>query len=194
MNVAEWPMKDIYSKHPDPAKGDLWLYQGRADDIIVYATGEKINPNEIENIINGNPAINLALVAGQGRFQSSLLVEAVSPPAGAEDEKRLIDAIWPSVQAANRECPSHGRIHRNMITFTSVTKPKLRAGKGTVQRRLTLDLYTPELDALYEAVSAPVQQSKKMLLRPSLPPARISMPGIYPHIAICSNSAWILCK
>ncbi|KAI1293197.1 hypothetical protein F5Y03DRAFT_374470 [Xylaria venustula] len=157
-HLGEWPMKDIYSKHPDPAKGNLWLYRGRADDIIVFSTGEKINPNEIENVINGNPAVKSALVAGQGRFQSSLLVEAVSPPASAEDEKRLLNAIWPSVQAANKECPSHGRIHPNMIAFTSAAKPMLRAGKGTVQRRLTFDLYASELDALYEAVSAPVQQ------------------------------------
>ncbi|KAI1754102.1 hypothetical protein F4782DRAFT_495129 [Xylaria castorea] len=156
--LNEWPMKDVYSKHPDPVKGDLWLYRGRADDIIVFSTGEKINPNEMENTINGNPAVNSALVVGQGRFQSSLLIEAVDPPAGAEDEKRLLEAIWPSVQAANRECPSHGRIHRNMITFTSATKPMLRAGKGTVQRRLTLNLYASEIDALYEAVSATVQQ------------------------------------
>ncbi|KAI1419683.1 hypothetical protein F5Y12DRAFT_776597 [Xylaria sp. FL1777] len=158
-DLTEWPMKDIYSKHPDPSKGDLWLYRGRADDVIVFSTGEKINPNDMENIINSHPAINSALIAGQGRFQSSLLVEAVNSPADAEDEKRLLDAIWPSVQAANKECPSHGRIHRNMIKFTSAAKPMLRAGKGTVQRRLTLDLYTTELDALYEAASsAPVQQ------------------------------------
>ncbi|TRX88461.1 hypothetical protein FHL15_010651 [Xylaria flabelliformis] len=159
-DISEWAMKDVYSKHPDPAKKDLWLYRGRADDIIVFSTGEKINPNEMENIINGNPAVNSALVVGQGRFQSSLLIEAVNPPASAEDEKRLLDTIWPSVQTANRECPSHGRIHQNMIIFTSAAKSMLRAGKGTVQRRLTLDLYASELDALYEAVGAAVKQPK----------------------------------
>ncbi|KAI2626807.1 hypothetical protein GGS21DRAFT_529260 [Xylaria nigripes] len=158
-DLTEYHMKDIYSKHPDPAKGDLWLYRGRADDIIVFSNGEKINPNGMENIINGNPAVKSALVCGQGYFQSSLLVEAVSPPASAEDEKRLLDAIWPSVQAANEECPSHGRIHRNMIVFTSAAKPMLRASKGTVQRQLTLSLYASELDALYEAGSTSVQQS-----------------------------------
>ncbi|KAI0478019.1 hypothetical protein F4859DRAFT_520911 [Xylaria cf. heliscus] len=157
-DLTEWPMKDIYSKHPDPAKGDLWLYRGRADDIIVFSTGEKINPNEMEDIINSNPAVNSALVIGQSRFQSSLLVEAVHPPANAEDKKDLLDAIWLSVQEANGKCPSHGRIHRNMIIFTSAAKPMLRAGKGTVQRRLTLDLYAPELDALYEAATVSVQQ------------------------------------
>ncbi|GAP82911.2 putative thioester reductase domain-containing protein [Rosellinia necatrix] len=150
-DITEWPMKDIYSKHPDPAKGDLWLYKGRTDDIIVFSTGEKLNPSDMEDIINGNPTINAALVSGHGRFQSSLLIEAVNAPANAEDEQRLLDAIWPSVQAANKECPSHGRIHRNMITFTSAAEPMLRAGKGTVQRRQTLDLYASQLNSLYES-------------------------------------------
>ncbi|KAI1166564.1 hypothetical protein F5B18DRAFT_54086 [Nemania serpens] len=157
-DLAEWPMRDIYERHPDPAKEDLWLYRGRVDDIIVYSTGEKINPNEMEDIISGNPAVNACLIAGQGRFQSSLLVEAANTPADAEDEQRLLEVIWPSVQAANKECPSHGVIHRHMIAFTSAAKPMLRAGKGTVQRRLTLDLYASELASLYDAANEPVRQ------------------------------------
>ncbi|KAI0404426.1 hypothetical protein F4802DRAFT_227590 [Xylaria palmicola] len=156
--LTEWPMKDIYSKHPDPAKGDLWVYRGRTDDIIVFSTGEKINPVEMEDMINGNPAVDTAIIIGQGRFQSSLLVEAIDPPVSADDEQRLLDAVWPSVQAANKECPSHGRIHRNMILFTTAAKPMVRAAKGTVLRKRTLDLYTTELDALYDAADAPVKK------------------------------------
>ncbi|KAJ8126523.1 hypothetical protein O1611_g7114 [Lasiodiplodia mahajangana] len=157
-DLTEWPMKDIYEKHPDPAKKHYWLYRGRADDIIVFSTGEKINPNEMEEIINANHAVRAALVAGQGRFQSSLLIEAVDPPANSEDEQRLLEAIWPSVETANKECPSHGRIHSNMIIFTSAAKPMLRAAKGTVQRRMTLNLYEAELNALYDRVDAPTGQ------------------------------------
>ncbi|KAI1123749.1 hypothetical protein F5Y10DRAFT_45890 [Nemania abortiva] len=157
-DLAEYPMKDIYEKHPDPTKENYYLYRGRADDIIVFSTGEKINPNEMEDMINRNPVVNAALVAGQGRFQSSLLIEAVNPPENAEDEQRLIDLIWPSVEAANKECPSHGRIHRNMIIFTSAEKPMLRAAKGTVQRRMTLELYAAELDSLYDKADAPTGQ------------------------------------
>ncbi|KAI1147213.1 hypothetical protein F4825DRAFT_471765 [Nemania diffusa] len=156
-DLAEWPMRDIYEKHPDPTKGDYWLYRGRSDDIIVFSTGEKINPNEMEDTINRNPAVSAALVTGEGRFQSSLLVEAINPPANAEEEDRLLEVIWPSVEAANKECPSHGRIHRNMIAFTSAAKPMFRAGKGTVQRRMTLNLYAAEINSLYEKADAPAE-------------------------------------
>ncbi|KAJ2994174.1 hypothetical protein NUW58_g1629 [Xylaria curta] len=157
-SLTEWCMKDLYSKHPDPAKEDLWLYRGRADDLIVFSTGEKVNPNDMEKIICGNPAVNTAIMAGQGRFQSSLIVEAINPPANPEDEQRLLSIIWPSIQAANKECPSHSRIRRDMIIFTSALKPMPRAGKGTIQRRAALDLYASELDSLYKAVNALADQ------------------------------------
>ncbi|KAI1176020.1 hypothetical protein F4777DRAFT_291528 [Nemania sp. FL0916] len=152
-DLTEWPMKDIYERHPDPAKADYWLYRGRSDDIIVFSTGEKINPNDMEATIKQNPAVKAALIAGDGRFQSCLLIEAADPPRDAKDEERLVELIWPSVQQANKECPGHGRIHRNMITFTSAEKPMLRAGKGTIQRKLTLDLYAEQIDALYNQVN-----------------------------------------
>ncbi|KAI0120267.1 hypothetical protein F4776DRAFT_633434 [Hypoxylon sp. NC0597] len=155
--LSEWPMKDLYSKHP--TKENIWLYQGRADDIIVFSTGEKLNPLEMENIIIANPAVSAALITGLGRFQSSLLVEAVNPPTTEEEKEELLEAIWPSVQAANKESPSHGRIHRNMIAFTTTDKPMLRAGKGTVQRKMTVDLYALELDALYQASELPANES-----------------------------------
>ncbi|KAI0423280.1 hypothetical protein F5X98DRAFT_369287 [Xylaria grammica] len=157
-DLTEWPTKDLYSKHPDPMKGDHWLYQGRSDDIIVFSTGEKISPNEMEDIINSNPAVDAAFIAGQGRFQSSLLVEALVPPANAQDRQNLLEAIWPSVHVANAKCPSHGRIHRNMILFTTAAKPMLKTGKGTVRKGPTTDLYASELDSLYNEANALVEK------------------------------------
>ncbi|KAH9908156.1 hypothetical protein F4778DRAFT_798143 [Xylariomycetidae sp. FL2044] len=149
-DLTEWPMRDLYAKHPDPTKDDLWLYHGRADDIIVFANGEKLHAIDMEDMINANPAVSHALVAGHGRFQSSLLVEAVNPPADTQAEKELLELVWPSVLAANKISPSHGSIFRHMIIFTSPVKPMLRAAKGTVQRKKTLELYASGLDSLYE--------------------------------------------
>ncbi len=159
--LDEWPMRDLYSRHP--TKQDLWLHRGRADDIIVYYTGEKLNPLEMEAIINSNPVVSAALVTGVKRFQSSLLVEATTTPTTETERRALLDAIWPSVQAANKASPSHARIHRNMILLTSPDKPMLRAGKGTVQRRMTTDLYEAELDDLYKASESAKGQTNGVL-------------------------------
>lgn len=44
-HLKEWNMKDLYSKHP--TKEDLWLYRGRNDDVIVFSTGEKLQPMDM---------------------------------------------------------------------------------------------------------------------------------------------------
>lgn len=147
-NLSEWSMKDLYTKHP--TKENVWLYQGRVDDIIVLSTGDKLSPVEMEIIIEANPFTGAALVAGFGRFKCALLVEAVNPPATNEEKEAVLDAIWPSVEEANAKAPLSAQISRDMVIFTSSQKPMLRAGKGTVQRELTVASYSKELDSLYE--------------------------------------------
>ncbi|KAF7861799.1 hypothetical protein EAF04_007682 [Stromatinia cepivora] len=77
-NLSEYSTKDLFSKHP--TKENLWLFEGRSDDVIVCSTGQKINPMKMESLLNAHPSLVVALVCGQGRVQVSLLVEAKSPP------------------------------------------------------------------------------------------------------------------
>ncbi|KAG8165060.1 hypothetical protein KVR01_005335 [Diaporthe batatas] len=151
-DLQEWPMKDLYSKHP--TKEGLWLYRGRADDIIVFSTGEKLNPVDMETIIQSHPAVKGAVIGGAGRFQSSLLVETTEPPKDDTEREKLLEDIWHTVEKANKESPSHGRLHRDMVLFTTADRPLPRAGKGTVIRQAALDLYVTELEALYGASGA----------------------------------------
>ncbi|RSL69953.1 hypothetical protein CEP54_002031 [Fusarium duplospermum] len=151
-HLDEWPMKDLYSKHP--TKEDLWLYRGRTDDVIVFSSGANLNPIDMENIIVTNPAVSAALVIGSGYPRSGLLVEAAHPPTSEEERKKLVDSIWPSVEAANKPISLSRRIHHDMIIFTSADKPMRRAGKGTIQRKLTVDDYSSEIEALYEATES----------------------------------------
>ncbi|KAJ4386322.1 hypothetical protein N0V93_009216 [Gnomoniopsis smithogilvyi] len=146
-HLQEWPMKDLYSKHP--TKEGLWLYRGRTDDIIVFSTGEKLNPLDMEDIIQAHSAVKGAVICGTGHFQSSLLVETAEPSTEAAERARLLEEIWPFIEKANKHSPSHGRIQRDMVLFTTADRPMLRAGKGTVQRQATVDLYKADLDKLY---------------------------------------------
>ncbi|KAL8696958.1 MAG: hypothetical protein Q9224_002531 [Gallowayella concinna] len=146
-NLQEYGMKDTYEPHP--VKPDLWRFTGRSDDVVVFSTGETFNPLVMEGIITSHPAVKSALVAGHGKFQAALLVEPNSTEpvsAGA-----LIDEIWPTVQKANQQCASQGSIAKELILVTAAGKPMLRASKGTVQRKSTLQLYSTELEVLYTA-------------------------------------------
>ena len=54
----------------------------------------------------------------------------------------------------NRDAPTHAQIVKSHILFTHPQKPMLRAGKGTVQRSGTLNMYAKEIDTLYADADA----------------------------------------
>ena len=146
-DIDTYNTKDLFSKHP--SKKDLWMFRGRLDDIIVYSTGEKMNPTSMEGVINGHRDVGGALIYGQGRFQSALLLEPRHSFIQEDDEALLTKKIWPTIQEANSLSPNFGRIVKEMILYTIPRKPLPRAGKGTIQRRMAYELYKDELDALY---------------------------------------------
>lgn len=117
-SLQECPMQDLYSKHAPKQEKHLAvpLARGRHYHLLY---GREVEPSKIEGGLN--------------RFQLCLLVEV--------HRVELLDVVWPSVQVANKESPSHGRIHHDIIVFTSADRPMLRAGKGTVQRQMALDIY-----------------------------------------------------
>ncbi|CAF9923631.1 hypothetical protein IMSHALPRED_005976 [Imshaugia aleurites] len=159
--LQEYSMKDVYSKHP--SRPGLWLYRGRSDDVIVFSTGEKVNPLTMEGIIGIHPDVSSALVVGQGRFQSALLVEAKRPPVTLDEQESLLENIWPAIERANEDCPAHGKIVKHFVLFTGPEKPMLRAGKGTVQRMSTVERYKEELDALYAQQSGLKRPTENLL-------------------------------
>ncbi|RBR26474.1 uncharacterized protein FIESC28_00768 [Fusarium coffeatum] len=148
--ISEWSTKDIFQPHP--TLKDHWLYKGRADDIIVFSNGEKLNPVSIEAAVAGHPLVNGALVVGQGRFQAALIVEPVEDaiPKDEEEKKEFIDKVWPTVEEANSETVGHGRITKDLVAVADPALPFARAGKTTVQRAATVKLYEQFIESLYE--------------------------------------------
>lgn len=145
-NIEEWRTKDLFRSHP--TKPNLWRFHGRLDDIIVLSNGEKFNPVPSEAIINSHPLVSAVLIVGQGRFQAALLIESVRTD---KPQSTLIEELWPTIEKANAQAQSHGRIIRTMIAIADPSKPFERAGKGTVVRKLTADKFSEEIAALYLA-------------------------------------------
>lgn len=146
--LKEWSTKDLYRPHP--TLPDHWIYHGRADNIIVFSNGEKLNPVTIEEIVTDHSALKGALVVGSMRFQAALIIEPKTYPQTEDEKKQLLDSVWPLVETANEETVQHGRIARDMVFLCNPEKPFLRAGKGTVQRALTVKLYEEDINKMYE--------------------------------------------
>lgn len=145
---SELSMNDLYSKHP--SKPDLWLYEGRSDDVIVFFNGEKLTPNDIEATLRSCRGIQSVLVVGQGKFRAAALLELKeSVLETGEARKKVLDSISPYVTKANESAPAYAKLDLDYILFTKWGKPMLRTDKGTVKRRATNQLYREEIDRFY---------------------------------------------
>ena len=147
--ISEWRTKDLFKPHT--TKSNLWRFYGRKDDIIVLSNGEKFNPIPLESQLQGLPHVSGAIIAGQNRFQPALLLEM--SPFIDRSEEELIHDLWPSIKAANALLPRYGHIVHSLILIAKADKPFVRAGKGTVVRRLTEALYADEIENLYTRAS-----------------------------------------
>lgn len=161
----EYSMKDLYSPHP--IKSGLWMYRGRADDVIVLMDGKKMHPTALEGIISSQPDIRSAMVLGQARLKPALLLEGKNVLLVAtEDQKEsLLDRIWPTVERANRRYTEALRITRDHVLFTTAGKPMVRTGKGSVQRINTLLEYEEEVDVFYDAIVSEEKACEQSLVK-----------------------------
>ena len=147
-DLDEYPTNDLFAPHP--TKPDFWYYRGRGDDIIVFLNGEKTNPITFEGQVSSHPEVSAALMVGSQRMEAALMVELAGGAQSLSPEQRAqtFERIWPKIEEANMFCPAHARIDKTHVLFADV--PFLRAGKGTVQRKPTLQLYASKIDTLYE--------------------------------------------
>lgn len=188
--LTEYPTRDLFMRHPDPTKSDLWRWCSRLDDVIVFLNGEKTNPVSMEqHIIASNEDVTGVLVAGAQRFQASLIVEYGDKALDLSERAKIIEELWPSIQEANAVCPAHARILRSHILFTVPEKPMARAGKGTIQRTATLALYDSELDALYTDAEILAKSALQETFRPRY---QWDVPQIANNICcvLCDLTGW----
>jgi thioester reductase-like protein/aryl carrier-like protein len=103
----------------------------------------------MEKCIESHACVKGALVVGQGRFQTGLLIESERDGTGMIDSATLVEHIWPIVQQANGEAPTHARIHRNKIAVMEREKSFERTPKGSIIRLQTVAMFQHEIAALY---------------------------------------------
>ncbi|KAI1135705.1 acetyl-CoA synthetase-like protein [Hypoxylon sp. FL0543] len=150
----EYRTKDLFA--PVPGQPGWWRFRGRTDNWVAMANGYKMDPTDFEAIVSSHPDVRGVIVGGSHRFRLCLLLELQEHLVPETDEERhaALEKLWPKIHEANQTSPKFGQIPRELVMFTTKGKPFLRAGKGTIQRQLTLQAYEEEIDALYERVES----------------------------------------
>lgn len=122
---------------------------GRKDDLIVLATGEKVMPHLMEQILEQNSLIRRAIVFGTGQFEVGVLIEPLFTIDGEKQE--FVDAIWPTVLKANDLVDQHARILTKLgILVKPVDKPIPLSDKGSPRRKEVYAIFSPEIQSIYK--------------------------------------------
>ena len=124
----------------------LTVSDGRKDDIIVFANGQKWNPVPSETMILSKTDAIGVVVTGSGQSEPAVLIELRSTN---KDTKALLDQVWPVIQEANSQTARYGRINRSKVGFVE-PGTFTRTPKGTVVRKITLQNLQSQVDRLYQ--------------------------------------------
>lgn len=74
------------------------------------ADAKKLNTIPYETVIEQHPQIATALICGTGRSRPAVLVQPIEWPASEEEERKLINDVWPYFEKANEAGPRQWEI------------------------------------------------------------------------------------
>ncbi|GAB1313202.1 Adenylate-forming reductase stbB [Madurella fahalii] len=123
---------------------------GRADDIIVLATGEKANPLILETMLGEIPLIKSAIAFGESQFHLGVIIEPLEPLSVGQ-EAFFREKVWPIVNAAGQKMDAFARVpFPDAIIFVPKGVIIPRTDKGSIARKETYALFHKEIKAVYE--------------------------------------------
>lgn len=140
---------DLFTRHPDPAKGNYYKYLSRLDDRITLVNGEKVLPIPIEGRIREEPIVSDCVVFGfQRTVPGALIFRAPGKVEHLNDEEYL-EAIWPSVEAANARAETFSRIPKELVIIKGADVVYAKTDKGTCIRAQVYQQFEEDIKQVY---------------------------------------------
>jgi acyl-coenzyme A synthetase/AMP-(fatty) acid ligase len=141
---TEYATGDLYRRNGE-VEG-LWEHQGRGDDMVVFASGEKFWPVDVERGLAQHAHVNEALIVGTGRERAALLLDVECTQGMTAEE--AVDEVWPAIEATHSVLSPAARVLRAFIIVVDAERPFVKTPKGNVQRGTTAKLYAGHLARL----------------------------------------------
>ncbi|EGR49698.1 uncharacterized protein TRIREDRAFT_59690 [Trichoderma reesei QM6a] len=123
---------------------------GRDDDVVVLATGEKVNPLLLETALTDSGLVKSAIVFGENQFQIGVVVEPATP-LNPDQKEEFRKKIWPIIVRVGERMDTTARIYSPnavIVVPSSVTIP--RTDKGSIARKEVFQLLEKEISQVYE--------------------------------------------
>ncbi|KAL8861119.1 MAG: hypothetical protein Q9178_002333 [Gyalolechia marmorata] len=121
---------------------------GRKDDLLVLATGEKVSPQVMEELLAQDYRIKRAVVFGNGQFEVGVLIEPAAAITCSEAD--FVESIWPTVLDANDKVDQHAVVSTKVAILV---KPSAKgiplSDKGFPQRKDVYSVFESEIKSVY---------------------------------------------
>ena len=114
--------------------------QANGDRVQFRTNGFHINGDSapITNGFNGTNGTHPEADAEQSQQANGLLL--------AKRSQVLLRDLYLTIEQANAQFPPHMRVETDLVVIVDPVRPMYRAGKGTIQRQLTLERYKEEIE------------------------------------------------
>lgn len=188
--TEDFIVQDLLEAHPQNNKHVKIL--GRADDLIVLATGEKIRPTTMEQTVSEHPDVKDVLAFGQGQASLGLIIEVKASSTWDVNDPDALEAlrvsIDPYLEKGNSFIDAHGKITRDMLIFTRQDSERrlLRSDKGSFVRKANWALFETEIKESYERADL---LSATPLPLPSIDNGEALLTAIRNHVRTVTHAA-----
>ncbi|OJJ68589.1 hypothetical protein ASPBRDRAFT_658998 [Aspergillus brasiliensis CBS 101740] len=147
-------LQDLLIGNPD-GSANSFTAAGRTDDLICLATGEKVRPTILEDLLQQTTGVKAATAFGNGQFELGVIIETMAPlPLGEHDAFK--QEIWPMVEEAGRRMDSHGQISSPTAILIVAPGTLPRSDKGTVVRKEVYRLFANDIQDVYRQLEVNV--------------------------------------
>ncbi|KAI1612711.1 hypothetical protein EDD37DRAFT_607373 [Exophiala viscosa] len=150
--------RDLFTRHPDPAKSNHWKHVSRLDDRLTLVNGEKVLPIPIEGHIRQSVLVREVAVFGFQRALPGAIVFRSEAAVNLSDEE-FLDQIWPQIEEANGRAETFSRISRDLVIVRPFDESYPRTDKGTFIRAQLYEQYQSHMQQAYERFEAGVSTS-----------------------------------
>ncbi|KAH3971921.1 hypothetical protein HBI24_172510 [Parastagonospora nodorum] len=154
--TERFELQDVLVRKPGSHEEDMeFSIQGRNDDLICLATGEKVRPTILESLLRQHHGVKAATAFGDGRFELGVIVETIEPLEASRIEA-FKASIWPLIEEAGHSMDAHARISSQAAVLVFPPGLLPRSDKGTILRLEVAKTFSEEIDQVYRELESNV--------------------------------------